>query len=101
MPSINNDSNDNVKYIRNLAKRAFRSIAVDEEDSVEKIKKEFGEKKKLINKSNLGGLAFGLAIGIILCIAASLIGVSFTNLESAFIIGQFAILGALMSYIYS
>lgn len=101
MPNIENDSNDNVTYIRNLAKRAFRSIAVDEEDSVEKIRKDFGEKKKLINRSNFGGLAMGMAVGIILCFAASLIGISFTHIESAFIIGQFAVLGALMSYIYS
>lgn len=101
MAKTEEDSNGNLRYIRNLAKRALRPLAVDEEDSVEKIKKEFGEKKPLLNKRNLTGLAIGLAVGLIICTAASLIGISLTNLESVFITGQFAFLGALMFYIYS
>jgi hypothetical protein len=101
MEENKNTAKDNTQYVRNLARRAFRNTPKFEDIAIQKIEEEFAPKKNPITKSGLPGLSIGLAIGVIVCIIASFIGIPLAPTENFFIAAQFAILGALMSYLHS
>ena len=87
-------------YIVNLAKNALRSV-----HSLETIKPSDllnePERKNPLKVGSFYGAGIGLGLGIILLIGGYFLGISFGNVESAFLVGQFSLMGGLMTYINS
>jgi len=96
------DENKEIEYVKDLARRAFRNVTRFEDNAIEKVEERFDEpKKNILPKNGISGLTAGLAIGIVVCVAATVSGIPFNRMETVFITAQFGLLGALMTYINS
>ncbi len=94
-------NNNDEQYILKVARRAFRSFPKLEETSIKNVEINLNKRTAYLPKNGVAGISVGVAIGIIICISAFFAGIPFNGLESAFITAQFAMLGALMTYINS
>jgi hypothetical protein len=102
MTTTNDGMNTEDNNFSSMAKRALRNISGVDERSIERTQKEYKQKRRnYLPKNGFSGLAAGLVVGVIICTAASYIGIPFSATETTFITAQFAMLGALMSYINS
>ncbi len=88
-------------YFKNLAKRVLRNVDSFEQRSAMDKYPDHEFKMPRIGGNYLAGLTGGVAIGIVICIAAYLLGIPFSGTATVFITSQFALLGALMSYLNS
>ncbi len=102
MTNTKDGMNKEEKYLGGIAKKALRNISGTDERSIERTQRQFKQKRRnYLPKNGFSGLAAGLVVGVIICGAASYIGIPFSGTETTFITAQFAMLGALMSYINS
>lgn len=102
MPEDNKRPSDEIEYVRDLARRAFRNISrFEDQASIKKIEADFIPNKNPLPKNGFTGATAGLAIGIVICVAASYMGIPFSRLETAFITAQFGLIGGLMTFFNS
>ena len=87
-------------YIVDLAKNALRSVRSLETFRPADLMNE-PERKNPLKIGGFYGAGMGLGLGILLLIGGYFLGISFGNVESVVIVGQFSLIGGLMTYINS